>query len=198
MNNTIKESARGYDLIPITDEHLKTGKLFFNDEVNTASCNDAIQNLLFMAQDDSIEKISFLIASPGGDVQAGLCLYDTLRLVNSIKPVTTICVGLCASMGSILLLAGNNRLILPHGKVMVHGPSFGNHNVAGKKVEELAAELKDLENCSEILEEIIAERTKKSAKEIKKICSTDSYFTAEESIAFGLTTKIIESITEVI
>lgn len=198
MNCTIKESARGYDLIPIIDEHLRAGKLFFTDEVNTASCNDAIQNLLFMAQDDSITEIRFLIASPGGDVQAGLCLYDTLRLINNIKPVTTICIGLCASMGSILMLAGDNRLILPHGKVMIHGPSFGNHNIAGKKVDELAAELKDLESCSETLEKLIAERTQKSTKEIKKICSTDSYFSAEESMAFGLTTKIIESITEVI
>ena len=195
--NTIKESSRGYDIIPLESEFLSAGKIFFTGEVNENSCNKTIQNLLFLAQDDSIEKIYIFFSSPGGDVQAGLCLYDTIRLVNDIKPVITVCIGLCASMGSVLMLSADERLILPHGKIMVHGPSFGNHNVAGKKAGELAAELKDLQACSDILENLISERTGKPLKEIKKICATDTYYSADESLDFGLTTKIISSITEV-
>ena len=154
MSYSIRESVRGYDLIPVDAEFLKSGKIFFTDEVNEESCNKAIQDLLFMSQDNSIDKIVIYIATRGGSVQAGLCLYDTIRLVNEIKPVTTVCIGLCASMGAILMLSADERLILTHGKIMVHGPSFGNHNIAGKKVAELAAELKDLQSCSEILEKI--------------------------------------------
>ena len=198
MSYTIRESVKGYDLIPIESEFLKVGKIFFTGEVNEESCNKAIQDLLYMSQDKSVDKIVLFISSPGGDVQSGLCLYDTIRLVNDIKPVTTVCIGLCASMGSILMLSANERLILPHGKIMVHGPSFGNHNVAGKKVGELAAELKDLQACSDVLENLIAERTCKPLKEIKKICATDTYYSATESLDFGLTTKIISSITEVL
>lgn len=197
MSYTIRESVRGYDLIPLDAEFLKTGKVFFTGEVNEESCNKAIQDLLYMSQDNSVDKIVVFISSPGGDVQAGLCLYDTIRLINEIKPVATVCVGLCASMASVLMLAANERLILPHGKIMVHGPSFGNHNIAGKKVGELAAELKDLQACSDILEKLIAERTEKPIKEIKKICATDTYYSASESLDFGLTTKIISSIREV-
>lgn len=198
MSYTIRESVKGYDLIPIESEFLKVGKIFFTGEVNEESCNKAIQDLLYMSQDKSVDKIVLFISSPGGDVQSGLCLYDTIRLVNNIKPVTTVCIGLCASMGSILMLSADERLILPHGKIMVHGPSFGNHNVAGKKVGELAAELKDLQACSDVLEKLIAERTGNPIKEIKKICATDTYYSATESLDFGLTTKIISSLEEVL
>lgn len=197
MSSIIQESCNGYTIVPVETKLLTSGKLFFTGEVNEVSCNKTIQDLLFLSQDDSIEKIYIFFSSPGGDVQAGLCLYDTIRLVSDIKPVITVCIGLCASMGSILMLSADERLILPHGKIMVHGPSFGNHNIAGKKVGELAAELKDLQACSDVLEKLISERTDKSLKEIKKICATDTYYSASESLDFGLTTKIISSITEV-
>lgn len=198
MSYTIRESVRGYDLIPLEAEFLNAGKIFFTGEVNETSCNKTIQDLLFLAQDESIDKIYLFLSSPGGDVQSGLCLYDTIQLVNDIKPVTTVCIGLCASMGSVLMLSADERLILPHGKIMVHGPSFGNHNIAGKKIKELTSELEDLKACADILEQLIAKRTSKLPRDIKKICATDTYFDAKESLDFGLTTKIISSLEEVI
>ena len=189
MPNIIYESSRGKQPICIEDDFLSRRIIFLTDEVNTETCNELIQQLLYL---DSVsdEEITLYINSPGGIVQDGLAVYDTMMLLRS--PVRTVCIGACASMGAIIFLAGEKREMMKHGKIMIHDPAFGgNCTIAGKKSHEIRIELEDLDKCRESLARIIAERTHKSIEEIYKVTVNDAYFTAAEAIDFGLATDII-------
>lgn len=97
MARIIKESARGYDVIPIEDEFLKKREIFLASDVDEISCNEIIKELIYLDREDSSSEITIYINSPGGMVQDGLAVYDTIMLLNS--PVRTVCLGTCASMG---------------------------------------------------------------------------------------------------
>lgn len=189
MSNIIYESSRGKQPIRIEDDFLSRRIIFLTEEVNTETCNELIQQLLYL---DSVsdEEITLYINSPGGIVQDGLAVYDTMMLMRS--PVRTVCIGTCASMGAIIFLAGEKREMMKHGKIMIHDPAFGgNCTIAGKKSHEIRIELEVLDKCRESLAHIIAERTHKNIEEIYKVTVNDAYFTATEAIDFGLATDII-------
>ena len=140
---------------------------------------------------ESSEEITIYINSPGGSVQDGLAVYDTIMLMNS--PVRTVCLGICASMGAILFLAGEKREMMPHGKIMIHDPAFGGrHEMGGKKPHEIQAELDDLNRCRESLAQIIAKRTGKTIEEIYEVTVNDTYYDPDEAVEFGLATNIIK------
>ena len=190
MARIIKESARGYDVIPIEDEFLKNREIFLASDVDEISCNEIIKELIYLDREDSTSEITIYINSPGGIVQDGLAVYDTIMLLKS--PVRTVCLGTCASMGAILFLAGDKREMMKHGKIMIHDPSFGGgHSIGGKKPHEIQMELDDLNRCRESLAKIIADRTGKSLKAVCKVTEKDAYFSAEEAMEFGLATGII-------
>ena len=190
MARIIKESARGYDVIPIEDEFLKKREIFLASDVDENSCNEIIKELIYLNREDSSSEITIYINSPGGMVQDGLAVYDTIMLLNS--PVRTVCLGTCASMGAILFLAGDKREMMKHGKIMIHDPSFGgNHSIGGKKPHEIQMELDDLNRCRMSLAQIIADRTGKSLEDICKVTEKDAFFSAEEAVEFGLATGII-------
>ena len=190
MARIIKESARGYDEIPIEDEFLKKREIFLSSDVDESSCNEIIKELIYLDREDSSSEITIYINSPGGIVQDGLAVYDTIMLLNS--PVRTVCLGTCASMGAILFLAGDKREMMKHGKIMIHDPSFGgNHSIGGKKPHEIQIELDDLNRCRMSLAQIIADRTGKSLEDICKVTEKDAFFSAEEAVEFGLATGII-------
>ncbi|MCR5716626.1 MAG: ATP-dependent Clp protease proteolytic subunit [Lachnospiraceae bacterium] len=193
MANVIIESVRGYDALPIEDVFLKDRKIFLVGQVNDASCNDLIKELLYMEAQDTTQPIVLFINSPGGDVGSGLAVYDTIRLLKS--PVYAVVTGIAASMGSIILLACDkeHRLILPSSKVMIHDCSYAHHEVGGRKPHEIEEDLKQLQNINERLISIIAERTGKTVKQIAKVTKSDTYFTAQEAIDFGLISRIIDS-----
>lgn len=190
MANVIFESARGVQLVPVRDELLRHRMLFLTERVDGETCNELIQQLMFLEREDSGKEIVLYINSPGGSVQDGLAVYDLLRLLKS--PIRTVCIGTCASMGAIIFLAGNKREMMSHGKIMIHDPAFGgNHEMGGKKPHEIQTELDDLNRCRQSLATIISERTGKDIEEVYKVTANDTYYNPQEAIEFGLATDVI-------
>lgn len=190
MANVIHESSRGLQPIAVEDELLRKREIFLVDAVSAESSNELIKQLIYL-DNESSEEITIYINSPGGSVQDGLAVYDTIMLMNS--PVRTVCLGICASMGAILFLAGEKREMMPHGKIMIHDPAFGGrHEMGGKKPHEIQAELDDLNRCRESLAQIIAKRTGKTIEEIYEVTVNDTYYDPDEAVEFGLATNIIK------
>lgn len=190
MANIILESARGLQPIPIEDEMLKDRQIFLTEQVDGASCNELIKQLMYLDREEPGKEITLYINSPGGSVQDGLAVYDLIMMLKS--PVRTVCMGTCASMGAILFLAGKKREMMSHGKIMIHDPAFGGgHEIGGKKPHEIQTELDDLNRCRESLAKIIADRTGHTLEEVSKVTVNDAYFNPEEAIEFGLATKVI-------
>ena len=192
MANVIIESQRGYEAIQIEDKLLTENReIFLTEGVTAESCNSLIKQLLYLEREDPGKEITLYINSPGGSVQDGLCVYDTIMLLKS--PVRTVCLGTCASMGAILFLGGHKREMMEHGRIMIHDPAFGGqYNMGGKKPHKIAAELEDLNRCRESLAQIISERTKKSIEEIYEVTANDTYYSSTEAVEFGLATEIIQ------
>lgn len=188
----IKESTGGYQSLCITDVLLQNREIFLTREVNSESCAEIIQQLIALEREDSGKEIKLYINSPGGDVYSGLAVYDCIRLISS--PVTTICIGDSASMGAILFLAGEKRQMLPNSRIMIHDPSYGGGNLAGKKPHQIKTTLDSLVECQERLCGIISDRTGKSLDEVYEFTKDDSYFNADEAVKFGLATEILTQI----
>lgn len=190
MANIIKETVRGFDRIAIEDELLKGREIFLVDEVNAATANELIKQLMYLEK-QSNDEITLYINSPGGDVASGVAVYDYISVMRA--PVRTVCIGTAASMGAILFLAGNKRLMLPRTRIMIHDPSFGRHDIGGRKSHQIQRELEDLNKVREMLAQIIADRTGKSIDEIYEVTAEDTFYNANEAIEFGLATGIFTS-----
>lgn len=190
--NVIRESARGYQPLALADVLLQERKIFITTEVNSDTCTELIKQLMFLENDNPEEEIRLYINSPGGDVYGGLAVYDCMRMLKS--PITTICIGTAASMGAILFLAGEKRLMLPSSRVMIHDPSFSGGSIAGKKPQEIQTELDSLTKVKTELCNIISERTGKPVEQITEITKEDTYYSATEAVNFGFATGIATSI----
>ena len=189
MANVIYESPRGYDLVKIEDEFLKDREIFLTEEVNAATMDDLIKQVMFLEKQDNTKEITLYINSPGGSVSSGLALYDLLMHIKS--PVRTVCIGIAASMGAILFLAGKKREMMEHGRIMIHDPSYGHLDISGKKPHEIQQELDSLNKTREATAKIIAKRCNKEIEKIYEVTANDSYFDADEALEFGLATDII-------
>ena len=194
MSNTrvLKESIRGTEQIGIEDYFLSQRKLFLTEAVNAQTASELIEQVMYLDAIDSTQGITLFINSPGGEVASGLALYDVLTSVNS--PVTTVCIGCCASMGAILFLAGSERKMLPHTTLMIHDPSYHNADIDGLKPHEIQRRVDSLNKTRKELVSIIAFVTGKNARTIEKITREDSYFSADEALDFGLSTETIYSL----
>lgn len=190
--NLIKENARGYQLYALEDSFFNKRQIFMTDSVNADSANELIKQLLYLEQDNPEEEITLYINCPGGEVPSGLAVYDCIRLMHA--PIRTVCTGMAASMGAILFLAGDKREMLPHTKIMIHDPSYGNHDICGMKPLEIQKEVDAIMKTREILCGIISERTGKTIDEVYEKTKTDSYFNVEEAIEFGLATSVVRSL----
>lgn len=188
----LKESSRGYQSVPVEEMFFRDRTIFLTEEINTETCAGLIKQLLFLENEEPGKEIKLYINSPGGHVHSGLAVYDCMRLISS--PITTICMGTAASMGSILFLGGTKRQMLPNSRIMIHDPSFGGGNLAGMKPHQIKTELDDLVEVQDKLCSIIAERTGKTAEDIRELTKDDTYFNAEEAVAFGLATETINKI----
>lgn len=189
MANILKPSVRGTDLIPIEDMLLEESELFLVGEINSDTASKLIQKLMYLDQKD-LEEITLYINSPGGEVMSGLAVYDYIKIMKS--PVRTVTIGDAASMGAIIFLAGENREMLPHTRILIHDPSYGHLDVSGKKPHEIQRGVDSLNKIRETLAKIIADKTGKDLNEIYGITAEDNYFTAEEAIDFGLATGIFK------
>lgn len=177
----------------------KLEKLFFENRsvhlwgvVDDKSAKDVVSKLLMLDADKAGEEIRFYINSPGGVVTSGMVIYDTMRMMKS--PVSTICMGLAASMGSILLSGGvkGRRFIYPHGEVMIHQPSLGGH-IQGVSAD-LEIQARQTQRVKEIGAKILAENCNKTIERIMKDFDRDYWMDAKEAVGYGIVDKVIDKI----
>lgn len=193
MNNSvISENANGFSQIGVDAKLLSSRKIFLTEEVNDDTCRMLIQQLMYLDMDNPDEEITVYINSPGGVVISGLAVYDAMRMVRA--PLRTVCIGTAASMGSMLFLGADKREMLPHTKLMIHDPSYGGGNYAGKKPHEIQKEVDELNKIREIICKIISERTSHPIEEIYDKTKSDCYFSADEAVEFGLATAIADKL----
>jgi len=157
--------------------------------VDDKSAKDVVTKLLLLDADQPGKEIKFYISSPGGSVTSGMVIYDMMKAIKS--PVSTICMGLAASMGSILLSAGEKgrRFIFPHGEVMIHQPSLGGHIQGVSADMEIHAE--QILRTKEMGARILAENTGQSIERIRKDFERDYWMEAEKAIEYGIVDQIM-------
>jgi len=160
--------------------------------VDDRSAKDIVNKLLLLDADKPGEEIKFYINSPGGMVTSGMVIYDTMKMLKS--PVSTVCIGLAASMGSILLSGGvkGKRMIFPHGEVMIHQPSIGGHYQAVSADLEIQA--KQIKKTKEIGARILAENCGKKIDQIMKEFDRDYWMDAKEAVEYGIVDQIVEKV----
>ncbi|WP_438435019.1 ATP-dependent Clp endopeptidase proteolytic subunit ClpP [Gorillibacterium sp. sgz500922] len=188
----VEPDARGERAYDIYSRLLKDRIIFLGSQINDAVANAIIAQLLFLTAQDSEKDISIYINSPGGSITSGMAIYDTMQF---IKPdVSTICVGMAASMGAFLLTAGakGKRYALPNSEVMIHQPLGG----AEGQASDIEIRAKRIIKLREKLNGILAERTGQPLSRIDKDTDRDYFMTADEALAYGIIDKVIESPTK--
>ncbi len=183
----IEQTGRGERSYDIYSRLLKDRIIFLADEVNDATASVVIAQLLFLAAEDPNKDISFYINSPGGSISAGLAIYDTMQY---IKPdVTTICVGMAASMGSFLLAGGakGKRFALPNSEIMIHQPLGG----ARGQASDIAIHAEHILKTKKKMNKMLSEFTGQPLEIIEKDTDRDNYMSAEEALKYGLIDKIV-------
>lgn len=170
----------------------KTRAVYLWGVVDDKSAREVTTKMLLLDADKPGEEIKFFINSPGGVVTSGMVIYDTMKMMKS--PVSTICMGLAASMGSILLSGGTKgkRLIFPHGEVMIHQPSLGGH-IQGVSID-LEITAKQTRRVKEIGARILAENCGKKVEQVMKDFDRDYWLDAKESVEYGIVDRIVDSL----
>jgi len=168
----------------------ETRAIYLWGVVDDKSAKDVVTKLLLLEADNPGKEIKFFISSPGGSVTSGMVIYDTMKLIKS--PVSTICMGLAASMGSILLSAGEKgkRFIFPHGEVMIHQPSLGGHIQGVSADMEIHAE--QILRTKEMGARILADNTGQTIERIRKDFERDYWMDAQKSIEYGIVDHILD------
>lgn len=186
----IEQSNRGERSYDIYSRLLKDRIVMLGSGVNDVVANSIIAQLLFLAAEDPEKDIHLYINSPGGSITAGMAIYDTMQY---IKPdVSTICVGMAASMGAFLLTAGarGKRFALPNSEVMIHQPLGG----AEGQASDIAIRAKRIINMREKLNRIMAERSGQPIERINQDTDRDYFMSAQEAVDYGLIDKVIERV----
>lgn len=187
----IEQSNRGERSYDIYSRLLKDRIVMLGSGVNDVVANSIIAQLLFLAAEDPEKDIHLYINSPGGSITAGMAIYDTMQY---IKPdVSTICVGMAASMGAFLLTAGakGKRFALPNSEVMIHQPLGG----AEGQASDIAIRAKRIIKMREKLNGIMAERSGQPIERINQDTDRDYFMSAQEAVDYGLIDKVIERIS---
>ena len=184
----VEQTSRGERAYDIYSRLLKERIIFLADEVNDTTASLVIAQLLFLESEDPSKDISLYINSPGGSVSAGFGIYDTMNYIKC--DVSTICVGMAASMGAFLLAGGTKgkRYALPHSTIMIHQPSGG----AQGQATEIQIVADHIAQTKRTLNEILAENTGQPIEVVEKDTDRDNYMTAEEAKAYGLIDGVVE------
>ena len=184
----IEQTGRGERSYDIFSRLLNDRIIFLSDEVNDTTASLVVAQLLFLEAQDRDKDISFYINSPGGSVTAGMAIYDTMQFIKC--DVSTICIGMAASMGAFLLAAGakGKRLALPHSEIMIHQPMGG----AQGQATDIKIHADLILRTREMLNRILSERTGKPLDVIERDTERDNFMTAEQALAYGLIDRIIE------
>lgn len=184
----IEQTSRGERSYDIYSRLLKDRIIFLADEVNDTTASLVVAQMLFLEADDPDKDISFYINSPGGSITAGMAIYDTM---NYIKPdVSTICVGMAASMGAFLLSAGakGKRYALPNSEIMIHQPLGGTKGQAS----DIEIHAKRILALKEKLNQILAANTGQPIDIIRRDTDRDNFMSAMEALEYGLIDKVME------
>ena len=189
----ITETCMGNQYYSVEDYMFNQRELVLDESVNAESMANMITQFRYLDRIDPGKEITLYITSPGGEVTSGLAFYDVIRMAES--PVKTVCIGTAASMGAILFLAGDERLMTKHSKIMIHDPSISMGSTPSKALA-VKETLESIMKTREDLARIIAERTGKSLRTIYSKTKGDAYFDAREAIDFGLATGILEKNAE--
>lgn len=183
----IEETSRGERSFDIYSRLLKERIVMLSEEVNEVTASLVVAQLLFLDSEDPEKDIHFYINSPGGSVTAGLAIYDTMQLVRA--DVSTICLGMAASMGAFLLAGGKKgkRYILPNAEVMIHQPSGG----AQGQASDIKITADHILATRRRLNQLMAENTGKPLEVIEADTERDNWLTAEQAVEYGLVDRII-------
>jgi len=183
----IEQTNRGERSYDIFSRLLNDRIIMLSEEVNDTTASLIVAQLLFLEAQDPDKDIQFYINSPGGSVTAGMAIYDTMQYVKC--DVSTICIGMAASMGAFLLSSGakGKRFALPNAEIMIHQPSAGTQG----QITDMAIHLKRLEVIKERLNGILAANTGKPIEVVTADCERDNFMTADEAVAYGLIDKVI-------
>ena len=183
----IEQTNRGERAYDIFSRLLNDRIIILADEVNDTTASLVVAQMLFLEAQDPDKDISFYINSPGGSVTAGMAIYDTMNFIKC--DVSTICMGMAASMGAFLLSSGakGKRFALPHSEVMIHQPLGG----ARGQASDIQIQAEQILKTKAMLNQILAENTGKPLDVIEKDTDRDNYMTAQEAMEYGLVDKVI-------
>ena len=183
----IEQTNRGERSYDIFSRLLEDRIIFLGEEVNDATASLIVSQLLFLEATDPDKDIQLYLNSPGGSVTAGMAIYDTMQYIKC--DVSTICVGLAASMGAFLLSSGTKgkRIALPNAEIMIHQPSAGTQG----KVTDMESDVEHFLRIKQRLNKILAENTGKTPEQVKLDSERDHWMTADEAQAYGLVDKVI-------
>ena len=185
----VEQTSRGERSYDIFSRLLNDRIVFLGEEVNATTASLVVAQLLYLESQDPDKDIQFYINSPGGSVTDGMAIYDTMQYIKC--DVSTICVGMAASMGAFLLSAGakGKRLALPNAEIMIHQPSAGTQG----QITDMAIHLKRLGTIKKRMNQILADNTGKSVEQVTADCERDNFMTAEEAKEYGLIDRVIYS-----
>ena len=183
----VEQTNRGERSYDICSRLLNDRIIILSEEVNDANASLVVAQLLYLEAQDPDKEIQFYINSPGGAVTAGMAIYDTMQYIKA--EVSTICIGMAASMGAFLLSSGakGKRIALPNAEIMIHQPAAGTQG----KVTDMEIDVERFLKIKDRLNRILAENTGKTVEEIKRDTERDHWFTAEEAKAYGLVDQVI-------
>ena len=184
----IEQTSRGERSYDIYSRLLKDRIIFLGEEVNETTASLVVAQLLFLESEDSTKDINLYINSPGGSVTAGMAIYDTMQYIKC--DVSTICIGMAASMGAFLLAGGakGKRYALPNAEIMIHQPLGG----AQGQATEIEIAAKHILKTKQKLNQMIADNCGKTVEEVANDTDRDNWMSAEEAVAYGLIDKIVE------
>ena len=183
----VEQTNRGERSYDIFSRLLNDRIVFLGEEVNATTASLVVAQLLYLEAQDPDKDIQFYINSPGGSVTDGMAIYDTMQYVKC--DVSTICIGMAASMGAFLLSSGakGKRLALPNAEIMIHQPSAGTQG----QITDMAIHLKRLEIIKKRMNHILADNTGKPLEVVTADCERDNFMSAEEAKEYGLIDKVI-------
>ena len=186
----IEQTSRGERSFDIYSRLLKERIIFLGEEVNDVSANLVVAQLLFLESEDPSKDISLYINSPGGSISAGMAIYDTMQYIKC--DVSTICVGMAASMGAFLLAGGTKgkRKALPNAEILIHQPLGG----AQGQATEIEIAARHIIRTKERMNRLLAQNTGKSYEDLGKDTDRDTWMTAQEAVEYGLIESVVEKI----
>lgn len=183
----IEQTHRGERAYDIWSRLMKDRIVFLGTEINDDVANVVVAQLLFLESEDPEKDINLYINSPGGSVYAGLAIYDTMQYVRC--PISTICVGMAASMGSVLLTAGTKgkRRALPNARIMIHQPHGGSRGQAS----DIEIQAREMLKTKERLNQILAQHCNQPVEKVLKDADRDYYMSSDEARAYGLIDEVV-------